>query len=609
MSEINLQIKSDNICIMYNLKKLTYTILIFTILILTNSCAIKKDLTINELRNHIQYLSSDALAGRMTGSQGDSLAAVYIKKQLSGYGLVPLSGDGFDRFKYNDRVSLGKGNLFSVNDVSYSAENDFIPTAISENGTTKAEVVFAGYGFRINNDSLKWDDYNGVEVNNRWVMILRSSPDQDDPSSKFATFINDRNKAMIAKDLGASGVLLVSSEAFDKEDRFDQLAKGGYSVGIPVFCIKRSVADSILYKSKHTINELTNQLNTTSKPASFLTGATVRANSDIIQNMVGTRNIVMLLPGEDNSLKNEYLIFGAHFDHLGMGGPGSGSRAVDTTGVHHGADDNSSGVAMLIELAGKFAGTKNSHKRSIVFMAFSGEEEGLLGSKHIVDNPPINLSKIDAMINLDMVGRLNDTKNLQIGGVGTADGLKERALAVVDTNNLRLAFTEDGSGASDHTSFYDKNMPVIYFTSGTHGDYHTPADTWDKINYKGMMNIGDLIFKMTSALANDTTKLKFKEAGPQVLTNQPPRRRGITIGIMPDVTGSIKNGLKVEAVTSGRQAEAGGMKKGDIIISVDGKPVNNIGDYMFRMSQLKRGQSINIEVLRNGKKEVLLIQL
>ena len=579
------------------------------ILSLSFSCAVNKEITTKELTKHVRYLASDDLEGRMTGSAGDSLAAVYIKKQLSSYGLVPLSGDGFDRFKYNNKVSLGNGNMFSVDNVSFTSGNDFTPTAFSENSTARSEVAFTGYGFRINNDSLKWDDYKDIEVRNKWVMILRSSPDLDDPSSKFATFINDRNKAMLAKDLGATGVLFVSAEAFDKDDRLDALAKGGYSVGIPVFYIKRTVADAILAKAGVTINDLSNKLNTSSKPGSFLTGSIVEAKSDIVKNMAGTRNVVMLLPGEDTNLKNEYLIFGAHFDHLGMGGPGSGSRAVDTIGVHYGADDNASGSALIIELAGKFAGTKNSHKRSIIFMTFSGEEEGLLGSKHFVENPPIDLSKTNAMINLDMVGRLSVTKNLQMGGVGTADGLKERALAVVDTNKLRLAFTEDGSGASDHTSFYDKNMPVIYFTTGTHEDYHTPADSWDKINYQGMVNIGDLIFKMTSDIANDSARLKFKEAGPQAQANQPPRRRGVTIGIMPDVTGSVENGLKVEAVTAGRQAANGGMKKGDIIISVDGKPVNNIGDYMFRMSQLKTGQSVNIEVLRDGKKQVLIIQL
>jgi hypothetical protein len=592
-------------------KKLKYKKIIYFLLILSlaSSCAVKRDITENELRKHIKFLSSEALEGRMTGTAGDSLAAVYIKKQLSAYGLVPLSGDGFERFKYNNKVSLGKGNAFSADGISYTIENDFSPTAFSENGVATGEVVFAGYGFRINNDSLKWDDYKDIDVRNKWVMILRSSPDLDDPSSKFATFISDRNKAMIVKDLGAAGVLLVSTEAFDKEDRFDPLSKGGYSVGIPVICIKRRVADAILSKSDLKISSLTNKLNTSAGPASFLTGATVQAESDIIKNMVGTRNVVMLLPGEDMNLKNEYLIFGAHFDHLGMGGPGSGSRAVDTVGVHHGADDNASGVALVIELAGKFAGTKTSNKRSMIFMAFSGEEEGLLGSKHFVDNPLIDLSKTNAMINLDMVGRLSATKNLQVGGVGTADGLKEKANAVVDTNNLKLAFTEDGAGASDHSAFYAKNMPVIYFTTGTHGDYHTPADTWDKINYPGMVNIGELIFNMTSSLANDSARLKFKESAPQTVTGAPPRRRGITLGIMPDVTGSISNGLKVEAVTLGRPAEAGGMKKGDIIISIDGKPVNNIGDYMFRMSQLKAGQSTVIEVMRNNKKEALVIQL
>jgi hypothetical protein len=292
-----------------------------------------------------------------------------------------------------------------------------------------------------------------------------------------------------------------------------------------------------------------------------------------------------------------------------MGGPGSSSRAVDTIGVHHGADDNASGVAMLIEMAGKFAGTKNSHKRSLIFVAFTGEELGLLGSKYFTDNPMIDLSKADAMINFDMVGRLKETKEIQIGGVGTADSLKERAISVADTNNLKVTFTEEGSGPSDHSAFYSKNIPVIYFTTGAHEDYHTPSDTWDKINYKGMVNISDLVFKMTSRLANEPSKLIFKEAGPKEDPNRPPRRKGITLGIMPDVTGSINNGLKVEAVTPGKPGAIGGLKKGDIIVSIEGKAVNNIGDYMFRMSQVKKGQTISVEVMRKDKKEVLIVKL
>jgi aminopeptidase YwaD len=584
-------------------------VLLASSLFVSCSKSLNPAVTSKELQTHVKYLASDELKGRLTGSEGDSLAAVYIKKQFSAYGLKPLSGDGLERFKVNDKVSFGSKNSFSVNGISYTPEKDFAPASFSENTSAKAEIVFAGYGFRINNDSVKWDDYKDIDVKNKWVIILRSSPDLDNPASKYASFSLDRNKAMVAKDLGAAGVLMVSGPAFDANDTFDPLAKGGYSVGIPVFWIKRTLADAILSGSNKSISALEKNLNTGKMPASFSTGISAEATSDIIQNMAGTRNVAMILPGEDENLKNEYVIFGAHFDHLGMGGPGSGSRAVDTVGVHHGADDNASGVAMIIELAGKFAGTKNSHKRSLVFLAFAGEEEGLLGSKQFTEKPVIDLKKADAMINLDMVGRLRETKSVQVGGVGTAPGLKEKALAVLDTNQLKLSFSEEGSGPSDHSSFYAKNIPVIYFTTGTHDDYHTPNDTWDKINYNGMVSISNLIFAMASGIANENAKLQFKEAGPQAETNRPARRKGITLGIMPDVTGSISNGLKVEAVTQGKPASTGGMKKGDIIISIDGKPVNNIGDYMFRMSQLKAGERINVEVMRNNQKEILIIQL
>lgn len=588
---------------------------IITVLIVLSisaySCATSKKtaVTVNELQSQIKYLSSDSLEGRMTGSAGDSLAAEFIRSELAAYGLIPFSGDGLERFKVTDKVVYGKSNSFTVNNTGFIPEKDFAPTAFSENTSLKTEVVFAGYGFSINNDSVKWDDFNGIDVSNKWVMIFRADPEPDNIKSKYATFSGDRNKAMIAKEKGAAGILLVSGQAFDNSDNLDPLRKDDYSIGIPVFRIKRTVADAILLKAKINTNDLEKKLNSESKPSSFLTGATVDAKSDIIQNMANTRNVVMLLPGEDDKLKNEYIIFGAHFDHLGMGGPGSSSMAPDTTGVHHGADDNASGVAMIIELAGKFAGTKNSHKRSLIFSAYTGEEAGLLGSKHFSEIIGKDTSKTNLMVNFDMVGRLKDTKFLQVGGVGTADGLKEIAVASSDSNALRLTFSEEGAGPSDHSAFYSKNIPVLYFTTGSHEDYHKPSDTWDKINYQGMVSISDLAFKITSELANDPAKLKFKEAGPKADPNRPSRRRGLTLGIMPDVTGSTKNGLRAEAVTPGKPGAIGGMKKGDIIISIDGKPVNNIQDYMFRMSQLKAGQRISVEVLRNDKKEILLIQL
>jgi aminopeptidase YwaD len=580
------------------------------IILIAVSCSRNRSaITAGEFRESIKYLASDSLKGRLTGTPGDSLAAEFIKAKFLAYGLVPVSGDGFQRFKVTDKVVADSANKLSVEGKNFIHGEDFEPSSFAENSSLKARVVFAGYGFSIKNDSVKWDDYRGKDIKGCWVMILRGDPDPDNNASKYASFSADRDKALLAKDFGAAGVLLVSGPNYDKEDKFDPLSKGDFSVGIPVMRIKRPVADAILLKSKNNIEALEKRLNSTRKPLSFPAGSTVDAQTEIIQYKTNTRNVIFLLPGDDSLLKHEYVIIGAHLDHLGMGGPGSGSRKPDTVAVHHGADDNASGVAMVIGLAGKFAGTKNSHKRSLVFCSFSGEELGLLGSMYFTDHPLINLSKADAMVNLDMVGRLKETKDLQVGGVGTADGLKEMTLALDDTALLKVSTTDEGSGPSDHSSFYAKNIPVLFITTGAHEDYHTPSDTWEKINYNGMVTVSDLVYRMASKLANDTARLNFKEAGPKTTVTRSYRKRGVTLGIMPDFAGVVKNGLRADLVTPGKPAALGGMKKGDIITAINGKPVNNIQDYMFRLGQCKHGDRINVDILRNNKKEFLIIQL
>ncbi len=591
-----------------SLKFITITIS-FIALCTLYSCKSTRDVTAQELRDEIKYLSSDSLKGRLTGSSGDSLAADYIKNKLASYGLVPLSGDGFQRFKVTNKLIPGKDNSLTIKGVNYIPEKDFIPLAFSSNTSLEAEVTFAGYGFKIDNDSLKWNDYKDNDVKGRWVMILQGDPEPENMTSRFIPYSNDRDKALLAKDMGAAGVLLVSGPGFDPDDTFESLNSGDFSVDIPVFRVKREVADIILSPAGTTIASLEKKLNTTRKPFVFSTKVTVNGKAEITREMANTRNVVMILPGEDEQLKNEYIIIGAHFDHLGMGGPGSSSRAVDTIGVHHGADDNASGVAMMLEIAEKFAKTKGSHKRSIVCVAFTGEEEGLLGSKHFTDDPGIDLSKVNVMINLDMVGRLNETNNLQISGVGTATGLRDLVWANSDTSVIKLTLSDEGYGPSDHSSFYGKNIPVLFYFTGAHLDYHTPADTYDKINYKGMEEISGLIFNVAKVLASSSVRLQFKESGPKTETTRYERRKGVTLGIMPDFAGVIKNGLRADFVTLGKPAALGGMKKGDIITAINGKTVNNIQDYMFRMGQFKHGQTISLEVLRNDKKVVLLIQL
>lgn len=573
------------------------------------SCNSGRKVTVNELQDHIKYLASDSLKGRMTGSAGDSLAAEYIKSELVSFGFQPLSGDGFQRFKVTSKLVAGPENSLSVEDKAFAPEKDFMPFAFSSASGLVSEVIFVGYGFNINNDSLKWNDYLGIDVKDKWVMMLRADPETDKAVSPFIPFSGDRGKALLAKDMGAAGVLMVSGPVYDSQDAFESLNSNDFSVDIPVLRIKREVADLILSKAKKSISDIEKELNDSRKPLSFATNMTASAKAEILRETSTTRNVVMILPGEDESFKNEYIIIGAHFDHLGMGGSGSSSRAVDTVAVHHGADDNASGVSMMLELAEKFAFTEGSHKRSIVCVAFTGEEEGLLGSKYFVDHFNIDLSKVNAMINLDMVGRLQENNAMQISGVGTAEGFRDLVYSESDTSIIKITLSDEGYGPSDHSSFYGKNIPVLFYSTGAHLDYHTPADTYDKVNYKGMVSISSLIFNVIENLASSADRLKFREAGPKIEQGRPMRRKGVTLGIMPDFAGNVKNGLRADFVTPGKPAALGGMIKGDIITSINGKTVNNIQDYMFRMSQLKHGQTISVEILRDGNKMVLLIQL
>jgi len=573
------------------------------------SCKQRQKITEGELQDHIKYLSSDSLNGRLTGSAGDSLAAVYIRNELASYGLIPLSGDGFQRFKVTSRLTAGKNNSLSINGRSFTSEKDFMPFSFSSGSASESEIVFAGYGFSINEDTLKWDDYSNIDIKDKWVLILRADPDADKSESPYVPYSSDRGKALLAKDMGAAGVFLVSGSLFDPMDTFESLNPGDFPVSIPVFRIKRETANIILSDKRITIEELEKKLNELRKPCSFSTGSAAGATSEIIREMNVTRNVVMMLPGEDDVLKNEYIIIGAHFDHLGSGGYGSTAPVADTFAIHHGADDNASGVGMMLELAEKFASTKGSHKRSMIFIAFSGEEMGLLGSKYFAENPGIDLKMVNAMINLDMVGRLPESKVLQISGVGTAEGLEKLVASVNDTNLITLALSDEGYGRSDHTSFYGKNIPVLFYFTGAHSDYHKPSDTWDRINYSGMVTISSLIYNVTRVLTSSHERLQFRESGPKPETLRTTRKKSITLGIMPDFAGIVKNGLRADEVYPGRPAALGGMKKGDVITAINGKTVNNIQDYMFRMGQFKPGEQITVEILRDNRKLSLLIQL
>ncbi len=581
------------------------------VLILVSSCTGPSGdpaITGEDLKQHIEYLASQELQGRLPGTDGDLMAATYIRNELESFGLHPLVDDGFQKFDIAADVVPGNDNLFVAGGKEYKQGEDFSPFSFSENSDFTGEVIFAGYGFTIDTDTLRWNDYNGIDPAGKVVMILRADPEVDISTSGYASFSNDRDKCMAARDMGASAVLLVSGYTYDQTDEFESLVKGEYSAGIPAFRIKREVADELLAGSGTTISSLEKKLNDSRSPSSFSTGVSASGKSDVKTKMAGTENVVMVLNGNDPSLSDEYLVIGGHFDHLGQGGEGSSSRALDTVGVHPGADDNASGVASMLEIAQKAAAT-GENGRSIIFAAFTGEEMGLLGSKYLVDNFPVDPAMVDAMINLDMVGRMKEEKTLEIGGVGTAKRLTEIINSHTDSTLYRFSLSEEGYGPSDHSSFYGKDIPVLFFSTGAHLDYHTPYDTPDKINYEGLRAVTELVYDITEELSNDPDKLVFREAGPRVEVSRGMRRKGVTLGIMPDFAGNVKNGLRADFVTPGKPADRGGMIKGDIITAINGMPVNNINDYMYRMSKFNFGETITVEVMRNGKKEVLLISL
>jgi Predicted aminopeptidases len=568
------------------------------------------DITELELQQSIQFLASDSLKGRLPGTVEDRIAAKYIKDKFNKNGIKLLGERGYQFFQIIKEQQLGTNKIYFGNENLFQLGKDFTPFPFSASDSISAPVVFVGYGIELTTKKIMWHDYELITANNKWVMILRGVPGKDSLGNPFADYAGDRIKALTAKDQGAAGIIFVSGSNFDKEDALvDPLTKD-YSIGIPVIQITRTLADRILSKSQHTIAQIENITAHQTQGMSFETGVEISVLTAIHSKQEKTQNVIAEIIGSDSTLKHQYVIIGAHYDHLGMGGPGSSSRRPDTIAVHNGADDNASGVAALLEIAEKMATHRDSIKRSVIFIAFGGEEMGLLGSKEFVNDPPINLKQVQAMINIDMVGRLNKKSDLQVSGVGTSDFGGQLLTSIPDPDSLNIITSPEGYGPSDHASFYGKNIPVYFFTTGAHMDYHTPFDDADKINYIGLKKSADYIYQLAITLANKSQKLTFKEAGPKSGGDYSRGKRfKVTLGIMPDISGQSNDGLRADFVTNGKPAYRGGMQNGDVITAIDGKEVKNIQDYMARLMTLKEGQTISVEVRRNNEQKILIIKL
>lgn len=574
------------------------------------SCSPKFEtqITVAEIEGHIAYMASDDLKGRYPGTTEDIQLAEYIAEEFNKAGLDLYKKKGVQHFEIVKEIEAGPANHFRLDDLELEIDTDYSPLSFSHSGTFNGEVVFAGYGFQIHKDDTQWDDYAALDVVGKWVMILRGVPGKQEPSSPYVNYSEDRGKALLASDQGAAGVIFVSGVSYDPKDELVTLKGKQHPLSIPVVHLTRDAADKILAVNGHdSLSVIESKLTTALQPSSFSTEAKFDIAVDLQPIKMKTSNVIAILEGSDPVLKNEYVVIGAHHDHLGMGGPGTSSRRPDTTAVHYGADDNASGVAGVLEVSEWLTG--HSPARSVLFATFGAEEMGIIGSKYLVENSPIELKNVQVMINLDMVGRLNEERQLQIGGVGTSPGFKNLLDSINNSYGFDLKFANEGYGPSDHASFYAKDVPVLFISTGAHPDYHTPDDNLSAINLEGSQEVISFAAEIAAALADKKERIAFTEAGPKVQGSSRGMRGGITLGLMPDMTYDGSEGMPVMFVTEGKPAAAGGIQKGDIIIAIEGKSVGNVYDYMSRLGDLKEGMSIVVQVKREGDLIDLIVRI
>lgn len=600
----------------------------------------------DRLRETITYLASDALEGRRTGSPGANDAAHFIAGEFQRLGLQPgspvtrgtrLKGEMLaryeQRFPYVAGVALGKNNLFSVNGklADDSAKSvvgdDWMPLGFSSNGEVpRAEYVFVGYG--ITAAELKHDDY-GQGAKDRVAIALAGTPDGDNPHGQFARYEDVRWKAIAARNAGAKALLVIAREENFKDDRLSQLHydNSAGEAGLPVLAISRQVAARIFPGSGDLKSALLALEKTAQGPPYALSslpsiGVTISLSINVARQEVAASNVIGILEGSDPKLKNEAIVIGAHYDHLGRGG--EGSLAPRSGEIHHGADDNASGVAGLLELARLFSSPQPKPRRTLVFIAFSGEEEGLLGSNYYVNHPVVPLTNVAAMINMDMIGRLKDNK-LIIGGVGTASewrgwlaqanppvgmtavmrrpGTTDDRSALGDSSanlikDLSLTLNEDGYGPSDHSSFYSKQIPVLFFFTGSHEDYHKPSDTADKINYEGQARIIAFVARMIQEVDKSDKRPTYAVAK----SDSTGRASGfrVYLGTIPNYA-EANDGLLLDGVRDDSPAAKAGLKAGDKIVKLAGRDVRNVYDYTYALGEMKAGQEYEVEIIRGGQ--------
>jgi aminopeptidase YwaD len=563
------------------------------------------DLSESRYFEYVKYLSSDDMKGRASGSPELDKAADYIASQFRSWGLRPM-GDGntyFQRFQVTTGAQLGPNNDLQVNGSKLKINEQYVPIIFSNTARFDGPVVFAGFGITAPN--LHYDDYAGINANGKIVVVLRHEPQESDPNSVFdgTNFTNHAsfvNKAINAKQHGARGIIFIT-DVYHTDEQVGPATRTAETddLGIPSFHAKREPLLSLFKAAGKDLEAIQKQIDTDLKPQSFDLAARALISTDVVRTRKTVRNVVAGIPGSDPVLKNEWVVVGAHYDHLGLGD--RSSLAPSQVGqIHHGADDNASGTSGVLEIARLAAKNKQQWKRSVLFMTFAGEELGLLGSSHFVNYPTVPLNSVVGMINMDMIGRINNNR-LFIGGVGTSPNFKSWLEEFNRTVQLQLDYSDSGYGASDHTSFNSKKIPVLFFFSGLHTDYHKPSDTYDKINANGAVKVLSLVYLTAEKMATDTKRFEYTEVQqPKPGTAGSGGGYGPYFGSVPDFRDDLKGVLFADVQNNSPAAKAG-LKQGDLLTEFDGKPIQNLYDFTYALQATKVGDVVVVVVKRNGQ--------
>ena len=555
------------------------------------------DIDTDDLKQHLTFLASDSLKGRDAGSFEETIAANYLADHFTHFGLSPAGIEntffqefsiitGIEETELKSRMSFG--------DFDYSsADSSVFPYPYSAKGSASGSLVFAGYG--IDAPKVKYDDYAKIDVKDKIVMILRYGPDgNSNPHSDFGAFWPEREKIKRAIEKGAAAVLFVQGPSHGSKDDFIPLKvqRMMQTSEIPVLQVSLSTATLLASEAGFSLTTVQKKIDQSKKPFSIETEYLVSLDAGVQPIEKTAKNVLAMVKG--TAYPDSFLIIGAHYDHLGMGDEGS-LYAGKEPKIHNGADDNGSGTVGLLELAHYFS--KNPIKQSIIFQAYSGEEKGLLGSDHFVKNPTIDLKKVTAMINMDMIGRMTN-KSFQIFGTGSAKQWE----SVIDTANvdsLTITKTPDGVGASDHTSFYHKEIPVLHYFTGTHADYHRPSDDAEYVNFSGLAQVLTHVVGVVEFIdSQEKGFIPFTEA--PVTQRQRMTMSGITLGVLPDYAFSGK-GFRINGVSDGRLGEKLGLKGGDVIVEIQGQSIGDIYDYMGSLNSIQKGKMCKVVVERDKK--------